>query len=134
MKNHQLCEISAWCSQLTNLASDNFLLVHLNPIHILIFKIVTLIDFSNLSKAITIPNIQVLGHGILHRSFSPSLKFIKMFEENFVYSNLIHANLCLIKWRLQFLNISYSFGDMSFWASQIIVWSSVYEMSNKWPI
>ena len=76
--------------------------------------------------------IQGLGQEKLDRSFSPSPKFIKMFKEKIFYSNLIHSDLCLMKRRLQFLNISYSLGDISFWARQIIVWSSVCQILLFW--
>ena len=79
-------------------------------------KFITPLIYYNyiLSKAITFPKIQGLGQNIQDRSFSLSPESTKMVEEKNFYSNLIHADLCLMKRRLQFFNISYSFGDMSF--------------------
>ena len=91
-------------------------------------KILTLLVNCNkiLSEATLIPNIQFLVQEKLERSFSPKHKIIKMFNEKKFFSNLIHANLCLVKFRLQFLNIYHSLRHMSFSAMKLVVESSVY--------
>ena len=47
MANHILCQISAQCSQFKYLHRYNILFDYSSSIHVLIFKIFTLTDFSN---------------------------------------------------------------------------------------